>query len=231
MSPGRLVFILLALASPRNELALCLPTALLCLRFEIDLSRLPINERQLYNHALDPGKGRLVCLVTLRPCWGVSISDIETAPLEKPDERDSVEEKFVRSVLISLCRLAVRCSFCYYGFFFSFMFQSLKNSHRRMDEVGFLQVKVIRANDLPATDLNSNFTKLWLSSDDGEGVCLLKSPRVVHTCREKQPFLLGGAGKQQAPDSHRLQDPESGVEQSFYFVRSRRKRGDIDRIL
>lgn len=70
---------------------------LLCLRFEIDLSRLPINETQLYNHVLDPGKGRLVFLVTLRPCWGVSISDIETATLEKPDERDAVEAKFVRS--------------------------------------------------------------------------------------------------------------------------------------
>lgn len=95
------VVVLLALASPQHELALCLPTDLLCLRFEIDLSRLPINERQLYNHELDPGKGRLVCLVTLRPCWGVSISDIEAAPLERPDERDSVEEKFVRSLVIS----------------------------------------------------------------------------------------------------------------------------------
>lgn len=102
---GSPVFILLALASRQNELASCLPPALLCLRFEIDLSRLPINERQLYNHVLDPGKGRLVCLVTLRPCWGVSISDIETAPLEKADERDSVEEKFVSSVLISSCGL------------------------------------------------------------------------------------------------------------------------------
>ncbi|CAJ1056822.1 multiple C2 and transmembrane domain-containing protein 2 [Xyrichtys novacula] len=93
--------------------------------FEIDLSRLPLNERQLYTHVLDPGKGRLVFLVTLRPCWGVSVSDIETAPLEKPDGRDSVVEKF-----------------------------SLKNSHKKVGEVGFLQVKVIRANDLPATDLN-----------------------------------------------------------------------------
>ncbi|KAM3609519.1 uncharacterized protein V6R79_016270 [Siganus canaliculatus] len=93
--------------------------------FEIDLSRLPLNERQLYNHVLDPGKGRLVFLVTLRPCWGVSISDTETATLEKPDERDSIEEKF-----------------------------SLKNSHQCMGEVGFLQVKVIKGNDLPATDLN-----------------------------------------------------------------------------
>ncbi|KAM7002987.1 multiple C2 and transmembrane domain-containing protein 2 [Tautogolabrus adspersus] len=93
--------------------------------FEIDLSRLPLNERQLYTHVLDPGKGRLVFLVTLRPCWGVSISDIETATLEKPGERVSVVERF-----------------------------SLKNSHKKMGEVGFLQVKVIKANDLPATDLN-----------------------------------------------------------------------------
>uniref|UniRef100_A0A3Q3W307 C2 domain-containing protein n=1 Tax=Mola mola TaxID=94237 RepID=A0A3Q3W307_MOLML len=93
--------------------------------FEIDLSRLPINETQLYNHVLDPGKGRLVFLVTLRPCWGVSISDIETATLEKPDERDAVKDIF-----------------------------SLKNSHKCMEEIGFLQVKVIKANDLPAVDLN-----------------------------------------------------------------------------
>ncbi|XP_032379777.1 multiple C2 and transmembrane domain-containing protein 2 [Etheostoma spectabile] len=93
--------------------------------FEIDLLRLPLNERQLYTHVLDPGKGRLVFLVTLRPCWGVSISDIETAALENPDERDTVVEKF-----------------------------SLKNSHKCVGEVGLLQVKVVKANDLPATDLN-----------------------------------------------------------------------------
>lgn len=74
---------------------------LLCLRFEIDLLRLPLNERQLYTHVLDPEKGRLVFLVTLRTCWGVSISDTETALLEKPDERDSIEEKFVS---LLLCR-------------------------------------------------------------------------------------------------------------------------------
>lgn len=73
--------------------------SLLCLRFEIDLSRLPINERQFYNHVLDPGKGRLVFLVTQRPCWGVSISDIETATLEKPYERDTILERFVSSSL------------------------------------------------------------------------------------------------------------------------------------
>ncbi|XP_039989878.1 multiple C2 and transmembrane domain-containing protein 2 isoform X2 [Xiphias gladius] len=99
--------------------------------FEIDLSRLSPNERKLYTHVLDPGKGRLVFLVTLRPCWGVSISDIETAPLEKPDEKNTIVEKF-----------------------------SLKNSHKCVVEVGFLQVKVIKANDLPATDLNGKSNPL-----------------------------------------------------------------------
>ncbi|KAM9351988.1 LOW QUALITY PROTEIN: multiple C2 and transmembrane domain-containing protein 2 [Symphorus nematophorus] len=99
--------------------------------FEIDLLRLPLNETQLYTHVLNPGKGRLVFLVTLRPCWGVSISDIETATLEKPEERDSIVEKF-----------------------------HLKNSYKCMREVGFLQVKVIKANDLPATDLNGKSNPL-----------------------------------------------------------------------
>ncbi|XP_061534272.1 multiple C2 and transmembrane domain-containing protein 2 isoform X2 [Phycodurus eques] len=93
--------------------------------FEVDLSRLVLNERQLYTHMLDPGKGRLVILVTLLPCWGVSISDIETALLDKPDERDAVVEKF-----------------------------SLSNSYKCVGEIGFLQVKVLKANELPATDLN-----------------------------------------------------------------------------
>lgn len=38
------------------------------------------------------------------------------------------------------------------------VFQSLKNSHQHVQEVGFLQVKVIKANELPAADLNSNLS-------------------------------------------------------------------------
>ncbi|XP_061898565.1 multiple C2 and transmembrane domain-containing protein 2 isoform X2 [Entelurus aequoreus] len=93
--------------------------------FEVDLSRLVLNERQLYTNVLDPGKGKLVFLVTLRPCWGVSVSDLEMATLDKPDERDAVVEKF-----------------------------SLKNSYKYLREIGFIQVKVLKANELPATDLN-----------------------------------------------------------------------------
>ncbi|XP_047208581.1 multiple C2 and transmembrane domain-containing protein 2 isoform X2 [Girardinichthys multiradiatus] len=93
--------------------------------FEVDVLRLPLNERQLYTHVLDPGKGKLVFLVTLRPCWGVSISDTDNPTLVNQDERDSVMERF-----------------------------SLKNTHQHLHEVGFLQVSVLKANDLPATDIN-----------------------------------------------------------------------------
>ncbi|XP_013858988.1 multiple C2 and transmembrane domain-containing protein 2 [Austrofundulus limnaeus] len=89
---------------------------------EVDVSRLPLNERQLYTHVLDPGKGKLVFLVTQRPCWGVSITDTDKATLGIPD---TVIEKF-----------------------------SLRNSHKCLREVGFLQVSVLKANDLPATDIN-----------------------------------------------------------------------------
>ncbi|CAG13085.1 unnamed protein product, partial [Tetraodon nigroviridis] len=149
--------------------------------FEIDLSRLPINERQLYNHVLDSGRGRLLCLVTLRPCWGVSISDVETAPLEKADERDLMEEKFC-----------------------------LKNFHRCMDEVGFLQIKVIRANDLPATDLNSKFTNFKLFSDDGVDLCLLNNKMLVIFTEKSNPFCVVelGNSKLQTHTVYKTVNPE-----------------------
>uniref|UniRef100_A0A674E9Y4 Multiple C2 domains, transmembrane 2a n=1 Tax=Salmo trutta TaxID=8032 RepID=A0A674E9Y4_SALTR len=93
--------------------------------FEVDLSRLPVATQQLYTHVLDEDKGRLVFLATLNPCCGVSINELNKAPLEQPDERDQILEKY-----------------------------SLKNSHKCLREVGFLQVKVVSATDLTSTDLN-----------------------------------------------------------------------------
>lgn len=98
---------------------------------EVDVSTLTVNEKQLYSYMLNPGKGRVVFLITLRSVWGVSISDIENATLSKPDEKDEVVAKF-----------------------------SLKNSHNCMRDIGILQVGVIRANDLPATDINGKSNAL-----------------------------------------------------------------------
>ncbi|XP_037834238.1 multiple C2 and transmembrane domain-containing protein 2 isoform X2 [Kryptolebias marmoratus] len=93
--------------------------------FEVDISTLPLNERKPERRPLNPGKGKLVFLVTHRPCWGVSITDTDKATLGIQEERDAVMEKF-----------------------------SLRNSYKCLREVGFLQVSVLRANDLPATDIN-----------------------------------------------------------------------------
>lgn len=98
---------------------------------EVDVSTLTVNEKQLYSYMLNPGKGRVVFLITLRSVWGVSISDIENATLSKPDEKDEVVAKL-----------------------------SLKNSHNCMRDIGILQVGVIRANDLPATDINGKSNAL-----------------------------------------------------------------------
>ncbi|XP_050969789.1 multiple C2 and transmembrane domain-containing protein 2 isoform X2 [Labeo rohita] len=92
---------------------------------EIDLSGLPLNESTLFTRELDPGRGRVVFLVTPTPCTGASITDLVAPPLEEPHERDNMLVKY-----------------------------SVRNSLKDLRDVGFLQVKVIRATDLLAADLN-----------------------------------------------------------------------------
>ncbi|XP_027898586.1 multiple C2 and transmembrane domain-containing protein 2 isoform X1 [Xiphophorus couchianus] len=93
--------------------------------FDIEVWKLPLNERMDHNYVLNPGKGKLVFLVTLRPSWGVSISDTENPTFSNQDEKDAVMERL-----------------------------SLINSHKSLQDVGFLQISVLKANDLPATDIN-----------------------------------------------------------------------------
>ncbi|CAM4517816.1 unnamed protein product [Leuciscus chuanchicus] len=69
--------------------------------------------------------GKLVFLVCPTPCSGVSITDLVAPPLEEPHERDNMLVKY-----------------------------SFKNSLKDIGDVGFLQVKVIKATDLMAADLN-----------------------------------------------------------------------------
>ncbi|XP_034426718.1 multiple C2 and transmembrane domain-containing protein 2 isoform X1 [Hippoglossus hippoglossus] len=104
---------------------------------EVDLSRVPLNQRQLFT--LVPGKGRLVFLLTRNPCSGVSISDLCAAPLDEPQEQQNQLDNF-----------------------------SLKKSLQNLRDVGFLQVKVIKAADLLAADLNGKsdpFCVLELGND------------------------------------------------------------------
>ncbi|XP_058244091.1 multiple C2 and transmembrane domain-containing protein 2 isoform X2 [Hemibagrus wyckioides] len=71
------------------------------------------------------GKGRLVFLVTQYPCSGVSVSDLGSTFLDNPNTYESTLKKY-----------------------------SLKNTLDNMQDVGYLQVKVLRATDLSSTDLN-----------------------------------------------------------------------------
>ncbi|KAM9480936.1 multiple C2 and transmembrane domain-containing protein 2 isoform 2-T6 [Clarias gariepinus] len=90
---------------------------------ELDLSQLPANTTQTYN--VIAGKGRLVFLVTLNPCSGVSISDLGSTSLDNPYTYETILKNY-----------------------------SLKNTLDNIKDVGYLQVKVLRATDLPSTDLN-----------------------------------------------------------------------------
>ncbi|KAJ8252127.1 hypothetical protein COCON_G00214390 [Conger conger] len=106
---------------------------------DVDLLRVPVGQSQLYTRVLGRGIGSLVFLVSLTPCTGVSISDLCTPPLDEPCERDSLKERYC-----------------------------LRNSFQNTRDVGFLQVKVIKATDLPAADLNGKsdpFCVLELGND------------------------------------------------------------------
>ncbi|XP_074521891.1 multiple C2 and transmembrane domain-containing protein 2-like isoform X2 [Halichoeres trimaculatus] len=106
---------------------------------EVDLTRVPFNQRQLFTHTLDHGRGRLVFLLTLNTCSGVSISDLSAAPLDEPGVLKIQQDSY-----------------------------SLKRSLRNLRDVGFLQVKVIKAADLLAADLNGKsdpFCVLELAND------------------------------------------------------------------
>ncbi|XP_051953305.1 multiple C2 and transmembrane domain-containing protein 2 isoform X2 [Xyrauchen texanus] len=92
---------------------------------EIDLNSLPVNQRQLYTRVLDPGKGRLIFLVTLTPCSGASISDMQSAPLENPRTYERMLEQY-----------------------------RLSSSLGDLKDVGYLQVKLIKATDISSTDIS-----------------------------------------------------------------------------
>ncbi|KAM8894633.1 multiple C2 and transmembrane domain-containing protein 2 isoform 2-T3 [Spinachia spinachia] len=105
----------------------------------VDLSKIPFNQRQLFTQTLDQGRGRFVFLITLNTCSGASIADVSAAPLDDPHEQQKQLDNY-----------------------------SLKRSLKKLGEVGILQIKVIKAADLLAADLNGKsdpFCVLELGND------------------------------------------------------------------
>lgn len=82
-------------------------------RCEVDLTRVPFNQRQLFTHTLDHGRGRLVFLLTLNTCSGVSISDLCAAPLDEPGALKNQQDNYV-STFTLLCS---DCTVLQYYFF------------------------------------------------------------------------------------------------------------------
>ncbi|XP_029000740.1 multiple C2 and transmembrane domain-containing protein 2 isoform X2 [Betta splendens] len=106
---------------------------------EVDLSKIAFGRRQLFTHSVGHGRGRLVFLVTLNTYSGVAISDLCAAPLDEPHERQTQLDNY-----------------------------SLKRSLTNLCDVGYLQVKVLKATDLIAADLNGKsdpFCVLELGND------------------------------------------------------------------
>ncbi len=94
------------------------------LRLDIDLTILPVNQRQLYTRALDEDKGRLVFLVTLTPCSGASISDIQSAPLDNPTTFEEMQAKYVSITLCCFsCLFFVLCFIWLFVFIYYFSSQ------------------------------------------------------------------------------------------------------------
>lgn len=92
---------------------------------EVNLSQLTVDQRQLFTHTLDHGRGRVLFLAELNTCSGVSLGDLCTAPLDEPRRRQEQLD--------------------YY---------SLANSLKKVRDIGFLQVKILKASDLSAADIN-----------------------------------------------------------------------------
>uniref|UniRef100_A0A8D0H314 Multiple C2 and transmembrane domain containing 2 n=1 Tax=Sphenodon punctatus TaxID=8508 RepID=A0A8D0H314_SPHPU len=74
---------------------------------------------------LEKQLGSLIMLVTITPCSGVSISDLCVCPLGDPSERKQIAERYC-----------------------------LKSSFQNIKDIGFLQVKVLKAVDLLAADFS-----------------------------------------------------------------------------
>ncbi|TSL68189.1 Multiple C2 and transmembrane domain-containing protein 2 [Bagarius yarrelli] len=106
---------------------------------EVDISGLKEDKSQLFTCSLDHSRSKVVFLVTLTRCSGVSITDLCSPPLEEPHERENMINKY-----------------------------SFRNSLKNLKDIGLLQVKVIKASDLMAADLNGKsdpFCVLELGND------------------------------------------------------------------
>ncbi|XP_028922417.1 multiple C2 and transmembrane domain-containing protein 2 isoform X2 [Ornithorhynchus anatinus] len=106
---------------------------------KVDIAALPLKQANCLELPLENRLGSLRMLITLTPCSGVSISDLCVCPLADPSERKQISQRY-----------------CF------------QNSLKDVKDVGFLQVKVLKALDLLAADFSGKsdpFCLLELGND------------------------------------------------------------------
>ncbi|XP_074456366.1 multiple C2 and transmembrane domain-containing protein 2 isoform X1 [Larus michahellis] len=106
---------------------------------QVDITALPMKRTNCLELPLEKYPGSLLMLIAVSPCTGVSISDLCVCPLGDPSERQQISQRYC-----------------------------IKNSFRDIKDVGFLQVKVLKAVDLLAADFagkSDPFCVLELGND------------------------------------------------------------------
>ncbi|XP_061855126.1 multiple C2 and transmembrane domain-containing protein 2 isoform X2 [Colius striatus] len=106
---------------------------------QVDVTALPMKQTNCLELPLEKHPGSLLMLIAVAPCTGVSVSDLCVCPLGDPSERQQISQRY-----------------------------SIKNSFRDIKDIGFLQVKVLKAMDLLAADFagkSDPFCVLELGND------------------------------------------------------------------
>ncbi|KAM9125436.1 multiple C2 and transmembrane domain-containing protein 2 isoform 2-T4 [Pangshura tecta] len=106
---------------------------------KVDITALPSKQTNVLELPVEKHLGSLLMLIAVTPCSGVSISDLCVCPLGDPSERKQISQRYC-----------------------------IKNSLRDIKDIGFLQVKVLKAVDLLAADFSGKsdpFCVLELGND------------------------------------------------------------------
>uniref|UniRef100_A0A8C6VRY2 Multiple C2 and transmembrane domain-containing protein 2 n=1 Tax=Naja naja TaxID=35670 RepID=A0A8C6VRY2_NAJNA len=92
---------------------------------KVDVGGLSEKEANYLELPLEKQPGFLMMMISVAPCLGVSISDLCVCPLGDPSERKQIVQRY-----------------------------SFRNSFQNMKDIGFLQVKLLKAVDLLAADFS-----------------------------------------------------------------------------
>nr|XP_028562066.1 multiple C2 and transmembrane domain-containing protein 2 isoform X2 [Podarcis muralis] len=92
---------------------------------KVDVSALPGKQANHLELPLERQPGSLLMVISVIPCSGVSISDLCVCPLGDPSERKQLFQRYC-----------------------------IRNSFHNIKDIGFLQVKVLKAADLLAADFS-----------------------------------------------------------------------------